>query len=182
MCVSPAARALSTEGSRTAGPTALEDEFGEVFQRERRRLFGIAFSILRDPLEAEDAVQEIASQAWRAWITRSDPTSTPAWLTTICVRQSLRQRKRLRRYVFTSGDEHLRLHAATEHLRYEGHHIDLDRAYTSLSRQQRAIVTLHYQHGYAISECATLMGCSAGAASSHLSRALAKLRKGLGYD
>ncbi len=57
--------------------------------------------------------------------------------------------------------------------------LDLDRCYRRLSRQQRAVVTLHYQYGYTIDECATLIGCQPGTARSHLARALASLRKEL---
>jgi DNA-directed RNA polymerase specialized sigma24 family protein len=44
------------------------------------------------------------------------------------------------------------------------------------------VVALHYGHGYTVAESAELMGCSAGAAASHLSRALARLRKELTDD
>jgi hypothetical protein len=41
--------------------------FEAVARREARRLFGIAYTILRDPAEAEDAVQDVMVRAWRAW-------------------------------------------------------------------------------------------------------------------
>jgi RNA polymerase sigma factor (sigma-70 family) len=68
---------------------------------------------------------------------------------------------------------------ADQHLQADGRYIDLHSAFRRLSPQQRAVVSLHYMCGYTLTECAVLMGCSAGAVASHLSRALSKLRKEL---
>jgi RNA polymerase sigma factor (sigma-70 family) len=157
---------------------ASADDFEQVLLAEGGRLFAIAFAILRDPSEAEDAVQEAAAAAWRGWAGRRDPAHTRAWLTTILVRQAMRRRGPLRR------DLALRLGRGErgevdQHLEAEGAHVDLHRAYAHLSRQQRAVVALHYQQGYTLAECAEVLGCSAGAVASHLSRALGRLRKEL---
>jgi RNA polymerase sigma-70 factor (ECF subfamily) len=156
--------------------------FESTFRREERRLFSIAFSILRDPLEAEEALQETSLQAWRSWNRLAQPDRAGAWLTTICVRQCLARKRWLGARRWRTTSEHPQLVAATDHLRYDGRYIDLDRAYRTLSARQRAVITLHYQHGHAVPACAAVMGCSTGAAASHLSRALTKLRKELGDD
>lgn len=154
-------------------------EFEQVLAEQRGRLFAIALSILRDPLEAEDAVQDAASAAWLGWATRAAPAATVGWLTTICVRTSLRRRRGvLRRLVLDRSlrDEMTRFDA---HLEQDGRDVDLHRAHGRLSRQQRAVVSLHYSHGYTLKECADLMGCSPGSVATHLSRALARLRREL---
>ena len=56
---------------------------------------------------------------------------------------------------------------------------DLDRSYRRLTRQQRAVIALHYEYGYTIDECAHLIGCAPGTARSHLARALTTMRKDL---
>jgi RNA polymerase sigma factor (sigma-70 family) len=155
-----------------------EAELERVLEAEGRRLFAIAFSILRDPGEAEDAVQETAAAAWRGWTTRNQPELTRAWLTTICVRKAMRRRGRLRRWTVGEASR-AQLAGVDRHLESDGKYLDLHRAHGRLSRRQRAVVTLHYGHGYTVAESAELMGCSAGAAASHLSRALAHLRKEL---
>jgi RNA polymerase sigma-70 factor (ECF subfamily) len=157
-------------------------DFETVFRREERRLFGIAFSILRDPLEAEEALQETSLQAWRSWSGLAQPDRASAWLTTICVRHCVAHRRWLGVMRWRNIPDHPQLIAATDHLHYDGRYVDLDRAYRSLSPRQRAVITLHYQHGHSVPACAALMGCSTGAAASHLSRALAKLRKELADD
>lgn len=171
----PESRAMdaSAPADRAAYEAAVEAEGG--------RLFAIAFAILRDPGEAEDAVQETVTAAWRGWAQRQEPAKTRAWLTTICVRHARRRRGRLLRWPL--GEASRAQLADSERYRESGgRDLDLHRAFGRLSRQQRAVVALHYAHGYSVAECAALMGCSAGAAGSHLSRALARLRKELSDD
>jgi RNA polymerase sigma factor (sigma-70 family) len=59
---------------------------------------------------------------------------------------------------------------------------DLDRVFRRLSPKQRAVIALHYQHGFNLDECAALMGARPGTARSHLARALATMRKELGDE
>jgi RNA polymerase sigma factor (sigma-70 family) len=157
----------------------LEADFEAAFAAERRRLFAIAFSILRDPMEAEDVVQETAAAAWRGWTARRDPRLTRAWLTTICVRQASRQRMSIRRRFRLSNAQREELRRAEQVLQADGRYLDLHRAHGRLSPRQRAVIALHYQHGYTLAECAVLMECSAGTVASHLSRALSRLRREL---
>jgi RNA polymerase sigma-70 factor, ECF subfamily len=163
----------------TDGQPAPDDAaFEKLLAIEGGRLFALAFSILGDPGYAEDAVQETAAAAWRGWATRTDPEHARAWLIAICVHQALRRRRwlsRSRAAVMRTAERA----QVDQHLEDEGRYIDLHRAFRRLSGRQRAVVSLHYMSGFTLSECAGLMGCSSGAAASHLSRALAKLRKEL---
>src|SRR5580658_605575 len=127
--------------------------FEAAFEAEQRRLFSIAFSILRDPTDAQDAVQETGLLGWR--------------------------RRRLLRRILIDDAAHELRETADEHLTDAGRYIDIDRAYTKLSVRQRAVITLHYQHGYTLAECAELMGCSPGSVSQHLARGLKRLRREL---
>lgn len=156
-------------------------EFEELLAAERGHLFAIAFSILGDPGDAEDAVQEAASAAWRGWATRTDPEHSRAWLMAIGVHQALHRRRWLTRS-FAALMRKAERAQIDQHLEGDGRYIDLHRAFGRLSPQQRAVVSLHYMSGFTVTECADLMGCSAGAAASHLSRALSKLRKELHHE
>jgi RNA polymerase sigma-70 factor (ECF subfamily) len=141
---------------------------------QQRRLFHVALAILRDPGEAEDAVQETFLMAWRRWDAVRDEAKRDSWLTTICVRHCLRRRSGLRRWSVGVADVST---PAAEHVRFEGRMLDLDRAQAKLSPQQRAALVLSYRHGYSADQCAELMGLSAGTVRSHLARALATLRR-----
>jgi RNA polymerase sigma factor (sigma-70 family) len=147
--------------------------FEAVVQAESGRLFAVAYSVLRDATEAEDAVQETLEQAWRSWDELRDPSKRTAWLRQICVRRAIRSRQRLLPRLWLA--DRIEVHSQPG----EDPDLDLDRCYRRLSRQQRAVLTLHYEYGYSLDECAPLIGCRPGTARSHLARALARLRKEL---
>src|SRR5438445_12053913 len=75
---------------------------------EGGRLFAVAYSILRDAQEAEDAVQETMELAWRSWDTLREPSRRGAWLRQICVRRALRSRRGLlpRLWLAETGNVH----------------------------------------------------------------------------
>jgi len=143
---------------------------------ESGRLFAVAYSILRDTQEAEDAVQETMELAWRSWADLRDPSKRSAWLRQICVRRAIRSRRRLLPRLWLAETSAVHGQPA------EDPDLDLDRGYRRLTRPQRAVVTLHYEYGYTLDECASLIGCMPGTARSHLARALASLRKELNYE
>jgi RNA polymerase sigma factor (sigma-70 family) len=150
--------------------------FELAIRLESGRLFAVAYSILRDVQEAEDAVQETMELAWKSWSDLKDPTKRGAWLRQICVRRSLRLRRHILRRLWLA-DRHDADRSLQDPL-----DPDLDRSYRRLSRQQRAVIALHYQYGYSLDECADMMACAPGTARSHLARGLAALRKDLDHE
>src|SRR5205807_5002174 len=147
--------------------------FETTVHAETGRLFAVAYAILRDAHEAEDAVQETMEQAWRSWGALRDPSKRGAWLRQICVRRAIRSRRRLLPRLWLAESGTVQGQPASDP------DPDLDRGYRRLTPQQRAVVTLHYEYGYTLDECASLIGCQPGTARSHLARALASLRKEL---
>jgi RNA polymerase sigma-70 factor (ECF subfamily) len=173
-----AAMAGEQQAFRDAGDAG-DANFEASFAAEERRLFAIAISILRDPSEAQDATQETALIGWRRWSSLRDPASSGAWLAKICVHHCVRRKRLLVRWLtFDESVKQLRAEA-DRHMRDGGRFADIDRAYARLSVRQRAVVSLHYHHGYTLVECADLMGCSPGSVSQHLARALRSLRRDL---
>jgi RNA polymerase sigma factor (sigma-70 family) len=155
--------------------------FDAVAVADARRLFTLALSILRDDGEAEDAVQETLLRAWRSWETVSRMERPAAWLTRVCVNHCISRRRMLR----SRGWPPLTLvedEAVAGMTRSEADLMDMERAYRRLSLKQRAALTLNYRHGYAVEECAVLMGCRPGTVRTHIARGLATLRKELGND
>ena len=150
--------------------------FDAAVHAESGRLFAVAYSILRDVQEAEDAVQETMELAWRSWDTLREPSKRGAWLRQICVRRAIRSRRSLLPRLWLAETTGVHEKAA------EDPDLDLDRGYRRLTRPQRAVLTLHYEYGYTLDECAALIGCQPGTARSHLARALASLRKELNYE
>jgi RNA polymerase sigma-70 factor (ECF subfamily) len=154
--------------------TALSDDSAaSALLAATPRLLAIAGAILGSPSDAEEAVQEVLLSAWRAWDSLREPAARTAWLTRVCVRRCVRHRDalRLRRRHEAPMPEALRSpDAETVDAAWDG-------AFARLSRRQRAVVSLHYYHGYTLDECAALLGCGPGSARQHLARALRRLRE-----
>jgi RNA polymerase sigma factor (sigma-70 family) len=148
-------------------------EFEAAVRRNTRALFGLAYSVLRDAQEAEDAVQDTMELAWRSWRAVRDPERREAWLRQICLRRCLRVRRGLLRRLFL-GEDHPGGAVAER-----SSDLDLERALGLLSPHQRAVLALHYRFGYSLDECAAAMKCRPGTVRSHLARALATLRREL---
>lgn len=60
--------------------------------------------------------------------------------------------------------------------------VDLRQSVRRLSRDDRALLALHYWHGYSIRECAVELGIPEGTTKSRLNKALARLRSSLKED
>ena len=159
-----------------AEPVSDASGFEAVIRTESGRLFGVAYSILRDVQEAEDAVQETMELAWRSWATLRDPSKRAAWLRQICVRRALRLHRRILPRLWLAD------HDGAEWYVPDERDPDLDRSYRRLTPPQRAVLALHYEYGYSLDECAALIGCRPGTARSHLARALTSLRRDLDHE
>jgi RNA polymerase sigma-70 factor (ECF subfamily) len=148
--------------------------FDLCLDAHRGRLYGIAYSILRNHADAEDALQGAFLKAWRAWPRLEDRSVAGAWMTRICVNHCIDHRRSLIARRQRDADAH---RDAPAEARFQAELIDFDRAFAKLSRRQRAVLTLHHHHGYSIDECAEILGCGSGSVRTHLARAIARLRE-----
>jgi RNA polymerase sigma factor (sigma-70 family) len=160
----------------TERPASEVTSFEQTVRADSRNLYSLAFSILGDRQEAEDAVQDTMELAWKSWMSLRDPERRSVWLKQICLHRCLRARRRgpFGISILSEADPDLRRAASPDP--------DVDRVFRQLSRHQRAVVALHYHYGYPLDECAVLMRCRPGTARSHLARALAAFRKELADD
>ncbi len=171
----------------------------ELAHGPARRGYGIAYDLLGNRAEAEEAVQEALVRACENISDLRDPAAAPAWflriVTTLCLR-TLRRRK-LRRLVFgerrSDGDETreappaepndvAKLMHGTEAslpdsaLAGRQELSALMRRLDALSAQQRTALVLRYGHNLGVPEIAELLGVEMATAKTHLVRGLAKLR------
>jgi RNA polymerase sigma-70 factor (ECF subfamily) len=154
---------------------ALEASFNAALQTHKVRLYGIAYSILRDHREAEDALQDAMVKAWNRWDSVRAEEAREGWLIRVTVNHCINHRRGLlRSKPSRSMNER---DSAPADPRFSARLVDLDRGYRNLSAKQRAATFLHYHYGYSIDECADLMSCSPGSVRTHLARAIASLRK-----
>jgi RNA polymerase sigma-70 factor (ECF subfamily) len=172
----------------------------ELAAAPARKGYGIAYDLLGNRAEAEEAVQEALVRACESIADLRDPAAAPAWflriVTTMCLR-TLR-RRRLRRALFgwwPSKDEDApppaegergrdvaeRLHAqpapaAPEAIASQQLLARLFRHLDQLSAQQRTALVLRYGHDLPVAEIAELLGVEPATAKTHLVRGLARLR------
>jgi RNA polymerase sigma-70 factor (ECF subfamily) len=172
----------------------------ELAGHPARKGYAVAYDLLRNRAEAEEAVQEALARACESIGDLRDPDAAPAWflriVTTMCLR-TLRRRK-LRRTLFgwwpskdqgdgakvedpQAGVIAERVHAsggpaAPEALAsHETLGALLDRL-DNLSTQQRAALVLRYGQDLPVGEIADLLGIELATAKTHLVRGLARLR------
>jgi RNA polymerase sigma factor (sigma-70 family) len=165
--------------------------FGTLIDRHRPRTVAVARRLLRDPVEAEDVVQEALLQAFLALGALREPARFGAWLAGIAANlakmrlraparrmlslEDLTGGRRVPRQLLAAPDPSPEQAAEAREL------LGLVRAAIDLLPEgQRAVVLLHYLDGLSCQEIAALLGRSTGAVRVRLHRARAELRERLG--
>jgi RNA polymerase sigma-70 factor (ECF subfamily) len=152
------------------------EAFGMIIRTHSRALFAIAYGILQNREEAEDAVQDALVKAWKSrWRVR-DPEKFPAWLCMIA-RHRARDVFRRRRTVPISDE-------ITEPVESEATDTTaLDRqlhfALAALPELHRSALTLRYFEEMDYRTIENTLGLSNGSLRGILGRALASMRKEL---
>ncbi len=153
------------------------DAFEMIIRTHSRALFAIAYGILQNREEAEDAVQDALIKAWKSrWRVR-DPEKFPAWLATIA-RYRARDVLRKRRTVPLPATIEEAVEASEPTA-----DADLDRqlhsALAALPELHRSALTLRYFEEMDYQTIENLLGLSNGALRGILGRALASMRRQL---
>lgn len=180
--------------STEAGAARRERALTQLATATAPRGYRIAFDLLRDRAEAEDAVQEALARACEAAGRLREPDAIEGWfyrvLTNLCLRQL--RRRRLRRWLGMERrpaddppdqpaeiDERPRAARADEALaeRQEIAHL-LDQLDT-LPAQQRVALVLRYGHDRSIAEIADMLAVKPATVKTHLVRGLRHLRAAL---
>ena len=152
------------------------EAFEMIIRTESRNLFAIAYGILQNREEAEDAVQDALVKAWKSrWRVR-EPEKFPAWL---CMIARHRARDVFRKLKAVSLAHETLEKNETETTDV----IELDRqlhsALAALPELHRSALTLRYFEELDYASIEKLLGVSNGALRGILGRALASMRKQL---
>jgi RNA polymerase sigma-70 factor, ECF subfamily len=143
------------------------EAFGELAREAGRRLYGIAYRILRDPDRAEDALQQTLIRIWEALPELRDPDRFDAWSYRLVVHAAYREARRERRW--TQLVHEIRADPTSD----AGVDGVLDRAeveasFRRLTPEHRAVLVLHYYAGLPIAEIARVLDIKEGTAASRL--------------
>ena len=135
-------------------------------------MFRVAFSILRNYTDCEDAVQNSILKAYQNLNTLNERAYFRTWTVRIlkneCFALLRKQRTLVPLSERTDADYEL-----------EVPDLDLNRAFDSLSPEERLTVTLYYYEGYKTAEIAKLTDVSGSTVRNRLSRARAALKEKL---
>jgi RNA polymerase sigma-70 factor (ECF subfamily) len=159
-----------------------EDAYASLMIMAGDRLLAIAFRILRDLQQAEDAVQVALVDAWRDLPALRDPERFEAWLTRLLVRACYAEARRQRRWSVRMRVLPIEGPEGPDSTLTVADRDQLDRGFKRLPVDQRAIFILHHYLGWTHAEIAQSLDIPIGTAKSRLYYATQTLRAALEAD
>ena len=149
----------------------------------RRKVFGLAYSFLRDREAAEDVTQEVFIKVWRALPGFDGRAAMSTWIYTIARNASL-SALRARRPQSSLSDPEV-MEAVEANNPVPSADIIADRAailrlVDQLPTKQRQVVMLFYMEGQSHEEVAAMLAMPIGTVKTLLHRARARLSAGTG--
>ncbi len=141
-------------------------------------LLPLAGAITGDKSEAEDLLGETLSFLYE----RLDQLENPAAAVPWARRALIRRFRDGRRWLWRRPSVPIDTVTAATRDTARPELVDLRESVRRLSRDDRALLALHYWQRYSIRECAAELGIPEGTAKSRLNKALARLRVSLKED
>jgi RNA polymerase sigma-70 factor, ECF subfamily len=145
--------------------------FAELLRPQYQAAFRVAYGLLHDIDEAEDAVQEAAFKAWRRLGNVREGSSLRPWFLAIVANQCRTAYKSRWRKVVTADPaeaEAWSMDVAAS--------LDLRRALLRLGHDERLLLVLRYYLDMPFDEIATTLGITSKAARTRVERAVHRLR------
>jgi RNA polymerase sigma-70 factor (ECF subfamily) len=159
----------------------------ELFERNKRKIFGLAYQYARNREDAEDILQETFIKAFRRIHTfrLREETDFGSWLFRVGINCSIDYLRRNKGRRAELGGEILSvLPAAAAESDPEQQHARrefwnrIDRSLASLSPRQRMIFLLKHDRQLSIREIAVQLQCTEGSVKTHLFRAVSTIKRG----
>ena len=167
----------------TAAQAGDQEAFGQLVERFQRDVYGKAFAILRNHLDADDVVQETFLRVYRALPGFRFESSFRTWLITVTTRQALNFLARKRSVMESldpveDGPEHLALRVESNQmtalLDQESRRL-LREALPRLPQRQRQALQLKIQKDWKYEDIAREMEISVGSVKAHIFHAIQNL-------
>jgi RNA polymerase sigma-70 factor (ECF subfamily) len=146
------------------------------------RLYGIAFRILRDADQADDALQRALIQAWEGLPGLRDPDRFDAWTYQLVVHASFREARRRGRWNALVREIHVEPAAADDRVAEVLDRDEVERGFRRLTPEHRAVLVLRYYAGLPVDEIAEILGIPPGTAASRLHYAAQSFRAAFEAD
>jgi RNA polymerase sigma-70 factor (ECF subfamily) len=164
--------------------------FGALTSRFNQRLYRIARSVLRDDAEAEDALQDAYTQAFRNLNRFRGDSQVLTWLTSIALNEARGRLRRGKRRARVRENELARTMIAVDDAasspeaaaaRSEARHL-IERAIEELPDRFRIVFIMRDVEGYTVEETADALRLPCATVGTRLHRARRLLRAALGHD
>jgi RNA polymerase sigma-70 factor, ECF subfamily len=159
----------------------VQEAFERLVPAYRRRVFGLAYSILRDRAAAEDLAQEVFVKLWQALPRYDGRAQLSTWIYAITRNAAISALRARRRSVSLSDPAVLEeVETGNAVQAVPGDDATLRRRVEALPEKQRQAVTLYYLDERPVDEVAALMGLPSNTVKTHLHRARASLAAAIG--
>jgi RNA polymerase sigma-70 factor (ECF subfamily) len=145
--------------------------FAELIRPQYRSAFRVAYGLLHNVAEAEDAVQEAAFKAWRRLSNLRDGSSLRPWFLAIVANQC-RTVSGSRWWSVIKGEPPADQPSSVD----VAAAVDLRRGLLRLDHDARLVLVLRYYLDMPFEEIATTLGISTKAARTRVERAVHRLR------
>lgn len=153
--------------------------FERLLERTIRPATKLAFAMLHDRTEAEDAFQDSALRAWRRIQNLRDGSRFQPWFIGILANQC-REVRRGKWWQLIRLSDVQALGSVDDSTWFEGE--DLRRAVMNLPYDQRVTILMHFHLDMPLSDVAVALGISVPGAKSRINRALKRLRPAMGVS
>jgi RNA polymerase sigma-70 factor (ECF subfamily) len=157
------------------------DAFAALAAQTVDRLYAVARVVVRDADRAEDAVQEALIRCWRDLPSLREPERFETWQRRIlmhCITDEFRRGRRFEAQVRVLRAEPIDADAATALEDRDR----LERGFSRLSVEHRAILTLRHLQGLSLAEVAETLEIPIGTAKSRLHYATDAMRAAITAD
>ena len=151
--------------------------FRMLVELYKRKVYTIAYDILKIHEDAEDISQEVFLKVYHSIKNFRGESKLSSWIYRITVNLSLNHKRKMKKIVFKEIDEEI-INNNPDSLRFELSD-KIEKALDTLTERQRITFVLKHYHQLTVMEIADIMGCSKGTIKSQLFRTLKKLQKAL---
>ncbi len=163
------------------------DLFASIMRRYNTRLYRVALSILRDPGEAEDVMEDAYVRAYQHLNQFAGRAKFSTWLTRIAVNEALMRRRRRAQFQsldndseISSGNEPVSAAPNPEQMLFQKELArSLENVILSLPENYRLVLVLRELQELSVAETAECLGISEENVKIRLYRARAALRREL---
>lgn len=153
-----------------------KDKFIEQIEKYKKQMYVVAYSILKNPTDAEDVVQEALLTSYERLHTLQDEEKFKPWLMRILVNQAKMYIRKNSRIVYIGNEEEI------DQVTAKNNYEEIWDVVLSLNSKLSLVVILYYSQGYSVKEISKIAGIPAGTVKSRLSKARELLRKELGEN